>query len=825
MHMDSPNESALAAALFYAAKGWRVVPTSGKLKHPVLDDWQNLATTDPTTIQALFDASPSHAQDVAIVTGPESGLFVLDVDPRHGGDETLLDLIAEHGPLPDTPMSITGSGGQHFLFRYPEGQEIRNQASKSLGPGLDIRGDNGQISAPPTIHENGNRYCWEVELHPEDVKVSDAPDWLIELLTSVPEAPPRAPRRERADGDLLPGDRFNEEHTWEELLEAAGAERTGWRRDRDGNVMEFWSRPRMDGENYFVPHTSATVNFGGADVLKVFTPNWPPLEEGHTYDKLGFWAEYSFDEGTHEEKVAKAIGQLAHEQISTEFEPWFEEFEAHLAEMTQVEEKKEVVDSSWTPVSLREARRQGPPPPPDLGRREDDEALLYRGKLHYFYGPPECGKSWAAQLITAQTVTEDELKVIYFDFENDAYSYMERLDVLGVDEEAAERVTYFNPDKPLTEAVWAYVKTVLKDQEPSLIVVDGISNAMSLLGCDPLTHSDAVKFEMMFLRPLCFTGAAVVCIDHAPKTQGDSKPTIFGAQHKLAQVTGATFLFQTQTPFARDMDGRAKLWIQKDKPGYLRRLALNGHIGDLCINSSRGFEAKIDMPTLENDSKWVPDTIMERLWGHISENPGILRSEVFRQVDAKQAWMRAGLERLIADGNVRDDLGAGRLYVNENKPFGEKRPSALDAFESAYGSQPAPDQASGGEAQAESVEAALDLVTGDVRTPQEPAEKPFSVVDGKIVPNVTGEDRTEESMARLRRMMQRDGFDTSPLFEPAADMTELAQRSVLASQQPDGLPPVKAEPERSEGDAEPGTVCEAKSGGRNEKWNPFETGD
>jgi len=49
-------------------------------------------------------------------------------------------------------VADTPSGGLHFLFAYPaDGREIRNSAGNRLeGPGLDVRGDGGQINAAPT---------------------------------------------------------------------------------------------------------------------------------------------------------------------------------------------------------------------------------------------------------------------------------------------------------------------------------------------------------------------------------------------------------------------------------------------------------------------------------------------------------------------------------------------------------------------------------------------------------------------------------------------------------------------------------------------------
>ena len=95
------------------------------------------------------------AVNLGILTGPESGLVVLDVDPRHGAEESLKVL----GTLPETATVATGGGGKHLYFRWPAGAGIRNSAGK-LGPGLDIRGAGGYVVAPPSVHISGGVYRW-----------------------------------------------------------------------------------------------------------------------------------------------------------------------------------------------------------------------------------------------------------------------------------------------------------------------------------------------------------------------------------------------------------------------------------------------------------------------------------------------------------------------------------------------------------------------------------------------------------------------------------------------------------------------------------------
>ncbi len=209
--MTTPDKT-LTAALSYAARGWAVIPLHGIKdgkcscgragcgdsagKHPRARDWPTAATTDPATIRGWWKRWPD--ANVGIATGRRSGLLVLDIDPRHGGDISLEDLIHEHGTFPATPEVITGSGGRHIYFKYPPGGTYGNSAGK-LGPGLDTRGDGGLIVAPPSTHRSGRAYCWELSSDPADVPLAEPPDWLLELLAEQPRPEDKAHTDDKTD--------------------------------------------------------------------------------------------------------------------------------------------------------------------------------------------------------------------------------------------------------------------------------------------------------------------------------------------------------------------------------------------------------------------------------------------------------------------------------------------------------------------------------------------------------------------------------------------------------------------------------------------------
>jgi hypothetical protein len=136
------------------------------------------ASVEQATIRDWWARAP--AANVAIVMGPPSGLFAVDVDPRNGGDKTLVALEAQHGPLPSTLRAHTGGGGEHIFFRLPQGAEVRSGAHR-LGQGLDVKAGGGYVIAAPSIHPDGGLYTWSSEDAP-----ADAPAWLLELASTPP---------------------------------------------------------------------------------------------------------------------------------------------------------------------------------------------------------------------------------------------------------------------------------------------------------------------------------------------------------------------------------------------------------------------------------------------------------------------------------------------------------------------------------------------------------------------------------------------------------------------------------------------------------------
>jgi hypothetical protein len=168
----------LDIALMLAARGLAVFPC-GASKRPAIPEADGGrgcldATTDPDQVRALFARAP-HAKLVGVACGPASGVDILDIDPRHGGDAWEQQ---NSDRLPNTLVHATPGGGRHHVFRHHPGVRNRQGAPAS---GVDVRGEGGYAVWPPSAG-------YEV-VH--DVGPTAWPQWLLGQVIIRTEPPPR----------------------------------------------------------------------------------------------------------------------------------------------------------------------------------------------------------------------------------------------------------------------------------------------------------------------------------------------------------------------------------------------------------------------------------------------------------------------------------------------------------------------------------------------------------------------------------------------------------------------------------------------------------
>src|SRR5690349_9478984 len=102
MILPDSNRPNKAYALRYASEGYKVFPCRNKeplTAHGFLD-----ATTDPNQIITWWNKFPD--AQIGLATNEH---FIIDIDPKNGGDKTLADYEAKYGKMPLTPTALTNS--------------------------------------------------------------------------------------------------------------------------------------------------------------------------------------------------------------------------------------------------------------------------------------------------------------------------------------------------------------------------------------------------------------------------------------------------------------------------------------------------------------------------------------------------------------------------------------------------------------------------------------------------------------------------------------------------------------------------------------------
>lgn len=161
----------------YIDNGWSCIPVSSKDKRgSMLNTWKEFQTRMPSSDEINHWLNEYSNSGIGIITGKNSGIVVLDIDPRHDGH-----LSINGRKIPPTISVQTGGGGTHYYFQYPNDlDEIKS--SVNILPGVDIRADGGMAYAPPSIHPSGEKYKFYEKMDPEAIEIAKMPKWLLELI-------------------------------------------------------------------------------------------------------------------------------------------------------------------------------------------------------------------------------------------------------------------------------------------------------------------------------------------------------------------------------------------------------------------------------------------------------------------------------------------------------------------------------------------------------------------------------------------------------------------------------------------------------------------
>lgn len=226
-------------ALALVERGFAVFPLQPGDKNPLGGHGFLDATRDEDHVRYWWRKTPD--ANIGVATGPRSGVWVLDVDTKHGlpGNEFIEQSERDGRSLYSGLMVRTATGGLHLYYRWPEGRVVRNSTSR-VAKAVDVRGDGGYVVAAGSVRPGGV-YVAELDGEPWD-----AEGWLLDLAApnNMPAPKPAPPvldvrgeaDRARAFLERLAGWRVDDYDAWVRVgmaLAGLGAEGLA--------LWEWWS--------------------------------------------------------------------------------------------------------------------------------------------------------------------------------------------------------------------------------------------------------------------------------------------------------------------------------------------------------------------------------------------------------------------------------------------------------------------------------------------------------------------------------------------------------------------------------------------------------
>jgi hypothetical protein len=676
--------SMLVAALWWARQGQPVFPTwwpidghcacpqrdcHSPAKHPLTTNGLHDATLDEDTIRGWWGRWP-HA-NIAIPTGHT--FDVVDID---GASQAWKDYTALHGTPEHHAIAMSGrdTGGFH-LYCSPGGRKTIPSGKKGLPPGVEIKGAGGYVIAPPSMHVTGRPYMWIQPLG-DGVITGDVPwdDWYDQLDHQQPTQPP-APAINPSTAFLGPtptsdsDDRRATAYGQAVLRRAVDAITSAGEGGR-WNALALEAAPliaRAIAGGCLDRPTGQAALQAACRTAHLSAPETDRVPE--LLDRLHAQGI------THPIAPPPAVGV----DTTTGATIWAISLPPNDLPPDYLEhvDPGERDHTSWWPRNLVAViAGDDPEPHPAFLARQDGHRLLYPGKVNGLIGESESGKTWIALLAVLQAITTAQ-HVLYLDFEDTAAGIISRLRALGATDTHLAHLTYIAPDESLHATATLDLTETLTTHTPALVILDGFNAAMTLLGLDLNSNTDATRFSQTLLKPLARTGAAVAYVDHVPKNKDQRGKGGIGAQAKRAMTTGCALTIEITSPFGRGMTGRLRLTVDKDRPGHVREISGGARYAGEAVLTSHDdgtVRIQIDAPDLRPAAErgpWRPTHYMQKVSDLLADLPkGASKKAIEDAIEGKAVHVRKAIDALVAEGYVKRQTGPrGALIHVLDRPF------------------------------------------------------------------------------------------------------------------------------------------------------------
>lgn len=544
---DEPKNSPPYPYSFYAEQDWKLLPCFGfnegrcrcksphngthdAGKHPIILDWTKEATSDLNKLATWF--GEEYSNNVAIYC-KGSGLVVIDIDPRNGGDESFLELESFlDGAIPSTVTALTGEyivrgkkiRGRHLYFKADKDLQFFKDFSKLGLKGIDIKW-NGYVLLPPSKHASGVDYVWEDGLNPADTGIAELTPEMRSVMVKSKKTP--TGNANMTDYLIDPSQKF---------------EATSYaKRELSKQVSRIKNETQKGERNVTLNHSAFVMGqlIGGGQIAA-----------SEVIEELSGAASYAFRGENAEDEILSVLrieggGLEAGAQLPV-YDVTFQQKSAE-EEVGNIEESEflrmlNIVDLD------------------DLWADTSEETWLVDGIIcsergHTFYSDPGVGKSLLIREICACLASgrgvlglppKEPVKILYIDHENIPKTDIRRsLKDMGFKPEDLREnfiLMSFPEFAPFDLPKGGQqLKRVLEILQPQLVVMDTASRTIQGKENDNDTWIDFYNYTGKILKAL---GIAYIRIDHTGKN-ASAGPR--GGSAKMGDVDLVWYLKEEET--------------------------------------------------------------------------------------------------------------------------------------------------------------------------------------------------------------------------------------------------------------------------------------
>ena len=600
--------------------GISIVPPRNDGTKAPLGRWQTYQEQWPTLDEITQWYTDTNITGIGVVCGQVSGnLECIDFDRKEAYEEfvelaqlaglsELVDRI-EDGYLESTPK------GMHWLWRCSEISHnvklANNDQDETL---IETRGEGGYVIVAPTsgtVHPSGEPYTLlqgSIETIP--VITPEERQLLLDLAKTLDKNARRADLQGSEDKSR-PGDHFNAESTWSDVLSPAG-----WKEmyTRDGVI--YWQRP---GKTI---GASATTNYADTDLLYVFTSS-TEFDPNTAYSKFGAYAVLEHD-GDHSRAAAALRAQGFGDSPSPIPVP-----------EDPLDASPSASGGSFSFTPWEELLQE----PPETQSWLWDKTLA-TSSISILISRPKVGKSTLARSIATavasggvllgRTVAPGTVLYLQFSAEGKRSELKEALLRSGV---------------PLEDKIWIYTGPTVQDpiealekavaeHRPSLVLIDTMIRWVPVTDANDYSEMSRVTEAIATMARL--SGAHIMMLHHAGKADRDMGDSVLGSTAIFGSVD--TMLAM------RNRDGRRTLESRQRYGEDMEETVLDLDLGTGLLKAAGSLE--------DVEQRDLKAAIM----AHAQD--GMNRQQIIDGVEGKATLVSKALRQLITEGHL-ERLGAG----------------------------------------------------------------------------------------------------------------------------------------------------------------------